>query len=668
MRQPGPSPSAALVAVCLAACAREPSGPTGLAQEVSSGSLAIVSVSIPPRVQPGRTLAVSITVRNTGSTTWSAGGVQLVYGGDAGFSGATLTLGTQTRPNATAVFSGSLGAPTQIGLFSLAWTATDAKGTFGPAIAGGTEVTCSDGIFCNGDERYVNGACVAGPPPCDDGVACTIDHCDETTKRCWFELTPGCLSCASKNCNPRCNGKVCGDDGCGGSCGTCAPGLSCLAGSCGTATAPGTCANPLPLLKPGEPFFGLHTITGDTSTGINEVVPKCNSSSASKELIYSFVVPAGGSVGIDARMTGYDTVLHLRKDNCQNIDSTVACSDDASPPGGVGSRVALLLGPGTYYLIADGYSTSQVGPFTLTVNLVNGCAPNCDGRYCGDDGCGGACGNCGAGQACNVLGRCIASPCTPSCNGRKCGDDGCGGSCGTCASGELCVTATGACKAFPDCDHEKPVCKTACASTQYCGSDCQCHRNIDPRPDLVLDRDKLANEILFETRTFSDTSCAITERCVAGPGPRRLLRFTVEAVNQGQAAFTVPDPKGRPDLFEYSPCHGHYHFKGFASYALLDSAGRVLVTGRKQAYCMEDSRQVLLGPNVACNPKSTCDSQGIQAGWSDIYGNVLDCQWLDITGVAAGDYQLTVTVNPSRLLEEGSFDNNTSTVPVTIPP
>lgn len=58
-----------------------------------------------------------------------------------------------------------------------------------------------------------------------------------------------------------------------------------------------------------------------------------------------------------------------------------------------------------------------------------------------------------------------------------------------------------------------------------------------------------------------------------------------------------------------------------------------------------------------------------QAGlhhWSDLYGNALDCQWLDVTGFA-GTYQLRVTVNPARAFEEGSFDNNTTTVPVTIP-
>ena len=59
--------------------------------------------------------------------------------------------------------------------------------------------------------------------------------------------------------------------------------------------------------------------------------------------------------------------------------------------------------------------------------------------------------------------------------------------------------------------------------------------------------------------------------------------------------------------------------------------------------------------------------QGIQAGWSDLYGNTLDCQWLDITDLPAGDYQLKVSLNPSREIQEVTFDNNTAVVPVKIP-
>lgn len=122
------------------------------------------------------------------------------------------------------------------------------------------------------------------------------------------------------------------------------------------------------------------------------------------------------------------------------------------------------------------------------------CTPRCDGRQCGDDGCGGTCGTCGDGYDCDSRGQCTGScggstpyvscgggsycpprstcetggycrcqpgyspqkcdgtpcsncswewtcgqsACQPDCSGRQCGDDGCGGSCGKCGSGMEC--------------------------------------------------------------------------------------------------------------------------------------------------------------------------------------------------------------------------------------
>ena len=114
------------------------------------------------------------------------------------------------------------------------------------------------------------------------------------------------------------------------------------------------------------------------------------------------------------------------------------------------------------------------------------CVANCDGRVCGDDGCGGSCGDCAAGLNCSD-GQCVGGPagscggkcdagydaeaecqcdpfcfdqgdccddictecaathtdqcagCVPDCNGKQCGDDGCGGSCALCGDGGTCV-------------------------------------------------------------------------------------------------------------------------------------------------------------------------------------------------------------------------------------
>src|SRR5262249_60159238 len=92
---------------------------------VSGDALSVVSVNVPPRVKPGGKLSVAITVKNTGSTTWRTGAVVLSYTGESGFTGTTLALPKDTKPQATATFSGSLGAPTQIGHYTLSWQATN---------------------------------------------------------------------------------------------------------------------------------------------------------------------------------------------------------------------------------------------------------------------------------------------------------------------------------------------------------------------------------------------------------------------------------------------------------------------------------------------------------------------------------------------------------------
>ena len=73
------------------------------------------------------------------------------------------------------------------------------------------------------------------------------------------------------------------------------------------------------------------------------------------------------------------------------------------------------------------------------------CTPDCEGKECGDDGCGGACGECAGGIACSE-GVC----CTPDCDGKTCGDDGCGATCGECGEEQACLD--GACQCLPDCE------------------------------------------------------------------------------------------------------------------------------------------------------------------------------------------------------------------------
>ncbi|ADO73076.1 lysyl oxidase family protein [Stigmatella aurantiaca] len=639
---------------------------------VAAGEVPGTALHVPPD-GPGE---VQLRMKNEGSATWKPDQVKLALREQQGWSGGPLVLTEQVKPGQVATFRGNITAPAQAGLHKLGWV-PQRKGTaFEKAFETDVEVTCSNGEFCDGEERLANGRCVSGPPPCDDGAACTEDVCDPDKRTCQHIPIGSCAVCMA-TCNPDCSGKLCGEDGCGGQCGTCPAGQACAQGifECRPDSQAGTCRNPLPLVADGTPLVGDHIIQGDTSNGFHQLIPSCNRTSTAVEAVYTFTTAE--KLGLEARVSGYDTVLHLRKkrgadgtaDCLDNTAArTVACSDDSSPPGDYGSRVSVSLDPGTYYLIVDGFDSTQAGPFTLSARFAaNGCVPKCDGLYCGgSDGCGGNCGVCTGDESC-VKGRCLPNPCIPNCDGKACGDNGCGGQCGFCPNDELCVPATGTCETFAACDHLRPSCTPSCGTSEFCGTDCACHPVSKQLPDLIVDEARLRDEILFDTIFVTENSCARVEECVEGTGERRVLRFSVEAVNQGSATLTVPAPAERPDLFTFSPCHGHYHFSGFATYALVDADGRTVLAGRKQAYCMEDTQRVATGPDVPCAKKFTCDDQGIQRGWSDLYGNTLDCQWLDITDVPPGDYRLQVTLNPSRAFQETTLDNNTSSVPVTLP-
>ncbi|HWN71616.1 MAG TPA: lysyl oxidase family protein [Haliangium sp.] len=630
--------------------------------------LTVVSVSAVARVQPGGSLSVTAMLRNSGENAWPDV-LRLEPQDNPGWEIPVWQLPGAVPPGTTVTVTQTIHASTQIGFHTLTWLAAGPRGPLTPgatpAVTVALEVTCDDGVFCNGDERYVNGACAASASPCDDGVACSTEQCDEERDGCVIELGADCPSCNLGDCRPDCTGKECGSDGCRGTCGAgCADTEVCVNGTCSTEAPPGTCLTPRPLLAPDAELIGTHVIMGDTSIGLHEIAPTCNPAGDANEQVYTFTIDR--VVGIDARMSGYDTVLELRLGDCRAPAAAVACSDDATPPSQTGSRIATMLQPGTYYLIADGYNRMARGPFTLSVRFTDGCVPQCDGRFCGDDACGGQCGECAEGQACAPLGRCLPDPCTPACEGRECGGDGCNGTCGSCSADDLCIEVAGQCRAFPACDHDRPTCEGGCSATQFCGVDCQCHEMSEPRIDLTVGEQRLASDITFETRSFDEASCAVVEGCVGATGERRLLRFTVLSVNQGLGTFEPPAPEWRPDLFEWSLCHGHYHFKGFARYAVLDQDGNVVVPGRKQAYCMTDSEQVRRGPTIACGPRYNCYDQGLQAGWADSYPNGIDCQWLDVTGVAPGEYWLQVELNPDRLFDEVSYENNTSRVPVTI--
>ena len=99
----------------------------------------------------------------------------------------------------------------------------------------------------------------------------------------------------------------------------------------------------------------------------------------------------------------------------------------------------------------------------------------------------------------------------------------------------------------------------------------------------------------------------------------------------------------------------HHHVIGYARFDLLDATGGIVVTGRKQAFCLEDDEQIVPGD---ASHHYKCNLQGISAGWADVYASDLACQWIDVTDVPAGTYTLRVEIDPDAMFPDEDRSNN----------
>lgn len=201
--------------------------------------------------------------------------------------------------------------------------------------------------------------------------------------------------------------------------------------------------------------------------------------------------------------------------------------------------------------------------------------------------------------------------------------------------------------------------------------------NKDKGPaDLVVLADKIRDSIRITQNKFGASDCAVVEECVGGLGERRLLRFDAYITNIGLSDFVMGLEEVKP---VWSPCHQHFHgpdtAKYFVEHHLKDSNNntlQIIRRGHKQGYCYIDSTNI----NSSYSGKFDCGSphftmqltQGITAGWSDIYDSNTDCQWIDITNLPSGNYSLQVSVNPKGIYyQDEDLTNNLSILNVEIP-
>ena len=143
-----------------------------------------------------------------------------------------------------------------------------------------TPADCDDGMYCNGAEVCGGTVCAPGAPPdCNDGVACTVDGCDEFADTCTnmpndAACAPGETCAPGVGCMPQCtfdmdcdDGDACTVDVCsGGSCivagsVSCDDMEDCTTDSCDPVLG---CQN-LPNANPCDD--GLACTTGDVCSG-----------------------------------------------------------------------------------------------------------------------------------------------------------------------------------------------------------------------------------------------------------------------------------------------------------------------------------------------------------------------------------------------------------------
>ena len=328
---------------------------------------------------------------------------------------------------------------------------------------GGSCGTCPGGWFC--DSGHCNTAC---SPACT-GKECGDDGCGGTCGTCPAGKKCVAGKCSADACTPSCANKKCGDDGCGGSCGACAAAQQCKDGQCVAVCQPncaakecgddgcggscGACPPAFSCDPSGTCKQGCTADCAGKECGDDGCGGLCGSCQAGKVCTAGKCADAclpncvGKNCGPDGCGGTCGTCpKEFSCDNGKCVEAPDGCGNVTSAGQCVGAVLKKCLA--NQVVEIDCAATGKVCSFipsSATYDCVDSCVPNCAGKQCGDDGCGGTCASCAKGFECNEKFMCIGieTPCVPECLGKSCGDDGCGGSCGECGDGQTCTD--GAC-------------------------------------------------------------------------------------------------------------------------------------------------------------------------------------------------------------------------------
>jgi hypothetical protein len=412
--------------------------------------------------------------------------------GDAGPSGTALG-GASGENRANASVSGAGGR-------AAAMSGGGGGGSAGVG-GGGGEPASSNGCSTEGVQRCVAGVatrrerCSGGQwtadTNCDAGSVCRANGPNGTVS--CVVVADVCRGSEGKTvCDSDGKLTVCNPDGTPGTQQTCNSAKLCQAGlsagSCPTCLA-GTdhrCSGAmLEVCAPdGKSWSAVSTCT--SASLCNDILGKCTSMVCDPG---KFACKDNSLMKCNAAGSAFESMMACGKGSCDaaggdcNICEPGSKSCDATTPMTVLTCNALGEGydmkscaagtkcVGAGQCVQCSADADCGGANRVCQNSVCVCVPQCTGKQCGADGCGGVCGSCTSPKTCNGSGQCT---CVPQCNGKQCGPDGCGSSCGSCTSPATC-NASGQCACVPQCNGKQcgpDGCNSSCGS---CTSPATCN-------------------------------------------------------------------------------------------------------------------------------------------------------------------------------------------------
>jgi hypothetical protein len=132
--------------------------------------------------------------------------------------------------------------------------------------------------------------------------------------------------------------------------------------------------------------------------------------------------------------------------------------------------------------------------------------------------------------------------------------------------------------------------------------------------------------------------------------------------------------------YTLSTDHQHWHFLRFDRYELRTRSGSLVRPDRKTGFCLGDRYESDVTVTLDGEPPSpvwteecarneplrSTVREGISVGYGDNYLPHLEGQYLDITGLPAGRYELVHRVNGDRAIRESNYGNNAASIIIGI--